>query len=195
MFHIYCNGNRVENNIEEYFSHSNIYGTIVGGLSVNFSALFKHISNSIKISPRPANIGAGTYAKQIAKELEELSKISAGFSKILNVLSYGAVVIDVGIGVYDNIQKSNSVQHIVADAAVDAAVTGSSIWAAAAIGSLIGGPVGTVVALAGSALIYVGTDMIEINGKSARDWVKVGAEWAVDNISDKWNEVKSLIVS
>ena len=90
---------RISTKIEEYLTPSNIYGSTVGGASIVAPALGAALVGGIKNSPRPNNIGAGTYAKQCAKEISSVSKISKGASKILSVAAYGAAIIDVGVGV------------------------------------------------------------------------------------------------
>lgn len=106
-------------------------------------------------------------------------------SKTLSVLAYGAVAIDVGIGIYDNLSNGASTKKIILDATVDAAITGGTVWAAGSAGSLVGTVVGTVVPGVGNVVgagagfifgvvIYVATDMISYDGKTARTWAKEG---------------------
>ena len=56
------------------------------------------------------------------------------------------------------------------------AVTGTAI--APGVGTLIGAGFGVAAGVG----IYFATEVLEINGKSAVDWVKDGVDWAVDGI-------------
>ena len=91
--------------VEEYLTPSNIYGSTVEGASIAITALAASLESAIKTSVRPNNIGIGTYAQQCAKDLQYVSKFSNGASKFFKFAPYGAVAIDVGIGIYDNIKK------------------------------------------------------------------------------------------
>ena len=90
------------------------------------------------------------------------------------------MAIDVGIGIYDNIQANAPVKKIVTDAAVDTAFTGGTVWVSAkigaAVGTAIGGPVGTLIGIgfgwAVGTAIYAVTDMWRYKGKTARRWAK-----------------------
>ena len=174
---------RISTKIEEYLTPSNIYGSTVGGASIVAPALGAALVGGIKNSPRPNNIGAGTYAKQCAKEISSVSKISKGASKILSVAAYGAAIIDVGVGVYDNIRRGASAKRVALDAVVDATITCGSVWAAGALGSAVGTAIGTIIPGAGNIIgagagfiigigIYALTDMVSFNGETARTKAK-----------------------
>ena len=171
--------------VEEYLTPSNIYSSTVGGTSISTSVLSTYVKSAIKSSPRPINIGVGAYAKQCEKELQSIYKFSKTSSKALTAVSYGAAAIDVGIGIYDNINNKAPFEKILTDATVDAVVTGGSIWAAGACGSAAGTAAGTVIPVAGNLIgagvgfvvgigIYALTDMVSFYGKSARSWAKEG---------------------
>ena len=175
----------VSRKIEQFLTPSNAYGTFVSGLSIVSAAVASSVVGAIKSSPRPNNIGVGTYAKICQEEIRAVSKISNGASKIFTAAAYGAAAIDVGIGIYDNVKNGASAKKIILDAAVDAAITGGSIWAAGALGSAIGTTIGTIIPGAGNIVgagvgfvigigIYALTDMVYYNGKTARTWVKEG---------------------
>ena len=100
-------------------------------------------------------------------------------------MGYGVAVIDVGIGIYDNIQNNASTEKIILDATVDVVISGGSIWAAGAAGTAIGAACGSIIPGAGNVIrsiagfiigigIYALTDMVEYNGKTARTWAKEG---------------------
>ena len=178
---------KINGYLEEYFSpYSNRYGTIIGGLSITFESMFKSLEKAVKTAPRPANIGAGIFSKQKAAELAELSHMSTKFTKTLKVLSYGAALIDVGIGMYDNIKNGESALHIISDAVVDAGVTGGSVYAVAAIAGFAGATPAFIVSVG----IYVLTDMIHWGGKSAREWIKTGIRSLTDFTANIYNDVK-----
>ena len=169
----------------DYFTTSNIYGITVGGVSIALAGGAAAISSGIKNAPRPSNIGSGIYAKQCASELQMVSNFDNASSKALNYAAYGVAVIDVGIGIYDNINNGASVKKIALDASIDAIISGGSIWAAGAAGSAIGTAVGTIIPGAGNVVgagagfligigLYVVTDMLQFNGKSLRTMAKEG---------------------
>ena len=72
------------------------------------------------------------------------------------------------------------------DAAVDAAISGGSIWLAGTVGGVIGSAFGSILPGAGNLIgagvgfvigigLYIATDMVYYNGKTARTWAKEGA--------------------
>lgn len=168
-------------------------------------AFYEYMYNGILNDPRPNNIGKGTWAKQVEADLKWVDDVLGPNSKIakaVDALDTIGIIIDVGVGVYENIQSGTDTQRIVTDAVVDAGVSIGSGWlaglagtsAAAAVakisiatgtaiapglGTLIGAGVGVVVGIG----IYFVTEVIEINGKSAVDWVKEGVDWIVDGIT------------
>ena len=166
---------------EKYFSDSNIYGTIVGGASIFSEALFKGLIKSVKNAVRPANIGAGTFAKQIANELKTLAP---KFSTALRILSIGSIAIDVGMGIYNNMQRGESPEHIVADAFIDAVFTGGNILVSTAIGGFFGGPIGAGIAFVSSIAISYYIDLKEHNGATYRDQAKEKARKIIDSFLD-----------
>ena len=115
--------------IKEYLTPSNVYGSVVSGSSVLTTALASSLNSAIKTSSRPQNVGAGTYAKQCKADLQSVSKFERGASKVLSAAAYGAALIDVGMGVYDNVNTGASPKKVISDAVVDAAFTGGSVWA------------------------------------------------------------------
>lgn len=103
--------------------------------------------------------------------------------------NYALIAIDVGLGIYENIQNDTRTQKIVSDAIVDAGFGAASIWASTAAGAALGSVVpgaGNVVGAIGGLVvgfgIYLATDAIEINDKTIIDWTKEGAGWVADEI-------------
>ncbi len=154
------------------------------------------------------------YIDPITAGNEALKITSGGKINWGGALNYGVIAVDVGLGIYDNIQEGTRPQKIVTDAIVDAGVGAGTIWAStasgAAIGSIVPGAGNVVGAVGGfvvGGVIYVATDVIEINGKSAVEWTKEGVAWVGDGvvyvadwvgdraidlgdwIGDKWNNL------
>ena len=175
----------INRKVNEYFSHSNIFGTIVSGLKGAAEYALTAIKKFPATIKRPANIGSGTFSKQVTQEVARLTGTVSAVSKVLSKAAYGAVAIDVGIGVYENIKNGVPAKKVVLDALVDTAFTASSIWTAGMAGSIVGNIAGTLCPgvgnLVGTAAgfivgvgIYVVTDMVSFNGKTAREWAKYG---------------------
>ncbi len=168
-------------------------------------AFYEYMRNGILNEPRPNNIGKGTWAKQVDADLKWVDDVLGANSKIakaVDALGTIGVIIDVGVGVYENVQSGTDTQRIVTDAVVDAGVSVGGGWlaglagtGAAAAATKIGAAFGTAIApgvgtLIGAGVgivagvgIYFVTEVIEINGKSAVDWVKDGVDWIVDGIA------------
>ena len=176
-------------NVNQYFSSdSNVYGLLIGGLSITFKGLFQGLSLSVKNAVRPANIGAGIFAKNIKQELSEIARLDSRFGTALNILAYGAVAIDVGQGIYNNIQSGASATEIISDAVIDAAITGGGIFAAAKAGAAFGALVGSFLPGAGNVVgavagvlvsvgIYYFTDIKEnASGNTLREEIKIWAK-------------------
>ena len=172
-----------EDYVEEYLTPSNSYGAIISGSSVTVSSIIAHTASAVDAASRPSNIGIGTFARLQAEEIAYLRTADSALSKASNVLAYGAVAIDVISGIGSNINNEASLGKIVFDASVDVLVTGGTIWVAGAVGAKIGALAGSAVPGAGNivggiagfvigASIYVATDMIDYNGKTARGWLK-----------------------
>lgn len=117
--------------------------------------------------------------------------MSKNFGKATKVLSYGSALIDVGVGIYDNIKNGESALHIISDAVSDAAITGGSVWIIATVLAGATGPVGAVLAALATVGAYVFTDMAPVKGKTVREWVKTGARYIVDNTANLYHDVKA----
>ena len=172
---------KVDRTITNLLTDSNIYGTIVNGLDMVREGMSYSCVKGVSNAVRPANIGAGIFAKQCEAELQLIKSTSEKMRGALSKLAYGAVAIDVGIGVYDNIQANAPVKKIVTDAAVDTAFTAGTVWVSVKIGGFfgtaIGGPVGTLIGMAIGAAVGLGISYLTdtkrlIHGKTARRWAK-----------------------
>jgi hypothetical protein len=107
-------------------------------------------------------------------------------AKGLKVVPWAGLALDVTLGIGDNVNKGVSSGRIVSDAAVDVAVgagtiffstVASSATTSAIAGSVVPGlgtAIGVGVGVVVGVLIYIGTEVVTINGKSAIDWIKEG---------------------
>jgi hypothetical protein len=147
--------------------------------------LHNAVKNEILSEARPKNIQSSVWQKYLANELEHAnSKLgpTSALAKGLKVVPWAGLALDVTLGIGDNVNKGASPGRIVSDAAVDVAFGAgtiaasslvSSLVASTAMGSVVPG-VGTAVGLAAGVLIYIGTEVATINGKSLVDWAKEG---------------------
>ena len=171
--------------IERYLNESNVYGATISGITLSIKGLATSLKNAIKNSNRPKNIGAGTFAKQCAKDMAMVSRFEKVASTVLSISAYVSVAIDVGVGIADNIDNGATKKKIILDSLVDLTVSGGSIWLAGTMGSAVGTAVGTVLPGIGNVVgagagfvigigLYALTDMATINGKNLRTWAKEG---------------------
>ena len=157
--------------------------------------LYNYLKKAIETAARPNNIGVGTWNKLIAEDLKWLDDTlgaSSAVAKSLKTVPYISVVIDAGIGVFENISENKETQIIVSDAIVDVGFGLGGIATSTAIGTAIGSVVpvaGNVVGAAAGFVVGVGyyalTEAVTINGKSIVDWAKTGAGWLANKIVGK----------
>lgn len=95
-------------------------------------------------------------------------------------MAYGSALIDVGVGVRNNLASDAPFKKVSIDATVDAVYSGGAVFISAKAGALIrgciGGPVGAFVGifagyLTGIGLYYL-TDLMYVDGKNIRTWQK-----------------------
>ncbi len=158
----------------------NLYDAVTSSSSATYKTIAEAFSvESVKQSSKPNNIGAGTYAKEMIKTSSSLQKVSKGFE----YLSYATVALDVGVGIYENVQNEASCKEIAIDAVVDTALSGGSMYVAGKVGGLVGGMIGSAAPVVGTAVgagvgfaigvsLYILTDEVEICGSSVRETVK-----------------------
>ena len=138
---------------------------------------------SFKNAAKNPNVFSHIVPKTAVKSALDPNSVS-GF------LGYVFVAIDVGEGIYENVQAGTRPQKIVSDAIVDAGIGVGSIALGAAIGSLIPIPiVGTVLGAGAGYLLEV--DFID--GKSIADWVKEGAGYVADAVVDAGEAVVDFV--
>ena len=166
--------------LNPYITDSNIYGSLITGLDSGREGLTNYCVGSIKQDPCPPNIGIGIFEKQRQAELSNIRSVNAGFQKAFSVMAYGSALIDVGVGVRNNLASDAPFKKVAIDATVDAVYSGGAVFisakAGALIGGCIGGPVGAFVGifagyLTGIGLYYL-TDLMYVDGKNIRTWQK-----------------------
>lgn len=133
---------------------------------------------------RPSGIAANVWANRIATSTASEEALSLwtnnGIAKLSKGLPVAAVAIDVGIGVYDNVQEDAPVEKIVTDAGVDVAFDATGIWTSTTLGciagsefpvagNIVGAVVGLIVGVTYTALVDT-----KIDGKSIKDRTKEG---------------------
>ena len=113
----------------------------------------KAMENAIRKSPRPNNIGKGTWAKQVDADV-------ASMNKAFNYAGYGITslftILNTGMGIDENSQNGESTSEIISDAAIDigsGAVSITTTMLLTKAGTAISPGWGTVIGL-GVGLIY-----------------------------------------
>ena len=121
--------NKVNNFFEPLFAPSTVSDAIVSGADAAVQSMSNSLAISILNAEKPNNIGYGTYNNLCFEDLQTLTKLSKISSKISKFMSYGVILIDVGSGLIDNINDNASIEKIISDGLVDAAISGGSLWA------------------------------------------------------------------
>jgi RHS repeat-associated protein len=127
-------------------------------------------NNAVRKSMREAAKKSLNRAGKATKMAEKLDKIGKG-------LSVASVAVDVGIGIYDNVQNHQPKDRIISDMAVDGAVSTLEIVGAAALTTLIFGSGIGVAAIVGgiaigAAITYLVDDYRGFKGKTIRETAK-----------------------
>ena len=164
-----------------------------GDFTGGFSSLYGAIApNVVRNTPRPPNIGVGTWNKLVTKEVARVSNQVNTVMTASKVFGVASVVVDVGFGIHSNIKAETPLNTIITDAIVDTAFStaglAASIWVGSKTAGLAGtvfGPVGTSIAGMGGGLIaggiyIVSTDVITINDSTIKELVKTAFENTVD---------------
>ena len=134
---------------------------------------------------RPSNIGIGLWNKQRAAAIAGFGDDVAKLNKASNILAAITVAVQVGEGIYTDINRGYSTDRVISNAVVNTVIYGGTMWATGAIGAKIGGAIGSAVPVVGTVVgaavgFVLGTGVgllldMEIDGKSvidyARDWV------------------------
>ena len=168
-------------NMYKITSFSNTTGMtteiLAGGAEIAGEFLPKAIINS----SRPNNIGVGTWNRTIAAEASETASQFGKVSKVFKRAGFVGIGIDVGFGIYDNVQAGSPAEKVVSDVAVDTAFSIGGLAASAGGGAIAGTfipipIVGTVIGGIIGAIVYMTvTEVWEPGGKSIKDRAKDGA--------------------
>ena len=109
------------------------------------------LTRAIRNSPRPNNIGIGTWTKQVDADIASLNK---GFKYAGYGLTVAFTILNTGIGIEENIKNGESTGEIISDAAIDIGAGVFSITIILAeFGTAISPGVGTAIGI-GVGLIY-----------------------------------------
>lgn len=188
------NGGWNQWDVSKAASPGNLSGTAAGAFKLASEAEKSYMPEAILNTARPNNIGVGTWNKYVAEEASAATSKFGTAAKVAKGAGYAAVGVDVGFGIYDNLQLYNKgkidATRIGTDAAVDTTSgllgLGASTGAGALYGSIVPGA-GTV---AGAAVVFiaglgymVGIEIWEPGGKSLKDRAKDGLYnwWTQDN--------------
>ena len=171
-------------------------------------AFYEHMRNGILNEPRPNNIGKGTWAKQVDADLKWVDDVLGANSKIakaVDKLGTISVIIDVSVGIYENVQSGTDTQRIITDAMVDAGVSAGAGWLAGFAGSVVstkicaaagtaiapgvGTLIGGAVSVGANFFIYLLTEGLESKGKSLVDRVKEDVYTVVQKVSSDINSL------
>lgn len=167
-----------------YESPSTQVGIISTSIDSATDLGIQYIPSIIKNTPRPNNIGIGTWNKMIASQTDDVVKSMKFMNKGAKFLGFAGVGLDVGTNIYNNVQNGTDGQRIATDAYVDTALglggLLASAKAGAAVGSFFTPGIGTAVGFCvGIGFAFI-TDSIKINGLSIREYLKEG----IDAIAD-----------
>ena len=170
---------------EAYLSPGNIGSVISSEWYIFGEANYYYQVKAILASVKPNNYTPDYWNTGIQTRLgyQAWSKnLNSGFSKGIGAL---AITVDVGAGIYENVQKGTSTERIISDAAVDLSFDVASLCASSAAGSMAVGAlagsvvpvVGTIIGAAVGLTVGVGISLAidtKIYGKSIKDRVKDG---------------------
>ena len=183
----YCNNNPVMN-IDptgcKEISTSNIIDFVSFMFQFAIGLGLGIVGWAVKTGIRPNNIGIGTYAKYQSQQLANLTKFSNVVSKISTAVAIITVLVTVGEGIYNDVNRGYPTDRIVSNAITNTVIYGGITLGLGAIGSAIGTAVGTIIPGLGNAIgaavgFAIGAVIgfvleIEINGKSIIDHIRDG---------------------
>ncbi len=92
---------QADEKVKEYLTPSNEYGTVVGFASIGVASACAVAKRAISMAVRPSNIGIGSFTKQCASDLCNVSRFDTISSRAFSTAAYGVALMDVGIGIYD----------------------------------------------------------------------------------------------
>jgi RHS repeat-associated protein len=145
-------------------------------------AIVKGTRGAVVSGTRYALKNAAQYPN-VFKYIDPKTAIKTAFNPktLSGALNWVGTTLNVGIGVYENIQEGTPVQRIVSDAIVDAGISAATIAVSAAAGAAVGSVlpgIGNIVGAAAGLLVGIGSyvfmDAVKPNGKSLSDRLKEG---------------------
>ncbi|QIB70017.1 RHS repeat-associated core domain-containing protein [Aminipila butyrica] len=163
------------------YANLNTLGTVTSSMGTGITALGDTgkvaMPNAIANTPKPNNIGAGTWNKTLAANTataaSDMNKVSNFGTKVGNT----AIVIDVGCSIYQDYNAGKPISKIAYDAAVNGAVGIGGVGAtklSTVAGEGLGGPPGAIIGgVAGPVAYtyYVDVQTYEnLGNKTARQW-------------------------
>jgi len=167
--------------ISKASSPGSVTGTVASGVETVSEVSKEIIPKSIINAARPNNIGVGTWAKCMEAEAATATSKLGVLAKGAKGAGYVAIGVDVGVGIYDNIQADAPTVKIASDAGVDIVCGAGGLAASTGAGALVGSVVpvgGTIVGAVvgfGVGLAYMGvTEIWQPGGQSIKDRFKEG---------------------
>ena len=152
-----------------------IAATILGATNDVTAAGLKNIYRNAE---RPANIGKGLYAKQIALEIAKIDKLSSVTASLCDKLSYASVIVEACEGINQNCLAGADMGKIAWDATVDTTILGLNAFVSINVGAAVVGacsgtaicPVlGTIIGAGAGFLMGAGLACL---GDPTRDFMK-----------------------
>ena len=173
------------NSSQDFSTINDVIGFLVDSTDTMLTTLYSILYKSVSNSPKPNNIGAGTWNKAVQAQLDLIDDFAKVTNSFINFFSALGVIADVGISVYDNVSAGASFDKILIDAGIDFSISLGGVIASGFIGAKVGACAGNVAPGYGNAIgagagFIVGivisfiTDGISIKGKTIRSWIKEG---------------------
>lgn len=179
-------GNRAV--LNNWATPANIFELIatLGQLLIGGAAISGYLS--VARTVRSNNIGIGIWNKQRAAAIDSFQGDVNKLNKASKILGIITVAIQVGEGIFTDINRGYSVDRVISNTVVNVAIYSATTIGLAKIGGIVGSfipipIVGTVVGTAAGYLIGLGVSaLLELNidGKSVIDHVR---DW----VYDTWN--------
>ena len=148
---------------------------------------FRYAQNGVS-GTRYAFKNAGKYSN-VFKYVHPATAVKDALKpKGWNLLGYASVALDMGVGIYENVQDGTRTQKIVSDAIVDVGLGITSMALSAAAGAKIGAiagsffpGLGNIIGAAGGAVVGLGVSLV---ADAFEEPIKEGAGWVADRVVD-----------
>ncbi len=168
---------------------------------------FRYAQNGVS-GTRYAFKNAGKYSN-VFKYVHPATAVKDALKpKGWNLLGYASVALDMGVGIYENVQDGTRTQKIVSDAIVDVGLGITSMALSAAAGAKIGAiagsffpGLGNIIGAVGGAVVGLGvslvTEVFEEPIKECAGWVADrfvdAGEWIADTAVEAWNATTDFV--